>query len=179
MAHHTEVGLVFDASALIDIVDADPTLLTTIARKIAPVLIPLPVLREVSTLTEEDCVALGLTIVVPTLDQLQEAATARGSLSEEDHLCLIVARDLGATCVTSDGALYKACVAVGIDAWRGLRPLIALVARGHLEVRAAIVTVRSIRKTNAYITTAVVHTFAIEIRSAGKKAARKRAETRE
>lgn len=49
--------------------------------------------------------------------------------------------------------------------WRGLRPLIALVARGYLEVRAAIVTVRSIRSSNAYITTAVVHAFAIEIRS--------------
>ncbi len=177
MAHHAEVGLVFDASALIDVVDSDPTLLTLIAREIAPVLIPLPVLREVSTLTEEDCVALGLTIVVPTLEQLEEAATARGSLSEEDHLCLIVARDLGATCVTSDGALYKACVAEGIEVWRGLRPLIALVARGHLEAHAAIVTVRSIRKSNAYITTAVVHAFAIEIRSAGRKAARLKAES--
>lgn len=94
------MGFVFDASALIDIVDSDPTLLTLIAREIAPVLIPFPVLREVSTLTEEHCLGLGLIIVVPTIEQLEEAATARGSLSEEDHLCLIVARDLGATCVT-------------------------------------------------------------------------------
>lgn len=179
MAHPAEVGLVFDASALIDIVDADPTLLTTVAREIGPVLIPIPVLREVSTLTEEDCDALGLTIVVPTLEQLDEAATARGSLSEEDHLCLIVARDLGAICVSSDGALHKACVAEGVDVWRGLRPLIVLVAGGHLEVRAAIVTVRAIRKSNAYITTAVVHAFVIEIRSAGKKAAKRRVGTRE
>jgi predicted nucleic acid-binding protein len=174
MAHPAEVGLVFDASALIDIVDTDPTLLTTVAREIAPVLIPAPVLREVFTLTEEDCNARGLTAIVPTIEQLAEAATTRGSLSEEDHLCLIVARDLGATCVTSDGALYKACVAEGVTVWRGLRPLIALVAVGHLEVRAAIVTVRAIQQSNAYITTAVIRAFVIEIRAAGKKAARLR-----
>ena len=115
MAHLAEVGLVFDASALIDIVDVDPTLLTLVAREIAPVLIPLPVLREVSTLTEEECTALGLTVVEPTIEQLAEAATARGSLSEEDHLCLIVARDMGAICVTSDGALFNACVAERVD----------------------------------------------------------------
>ena len=176
MAHHAEVGLVFDASALIDIVDADPTLLTAVARQSAPIQIPVPVLREVSTLSKARCAQLGLTVIEPAMEQLEEAATARGSLSEEDHLCLIVARDLGATCVTSDGALYKACVAEGIEVWRGLRPLIALVARGHLEAHAAIVTVRSIRKSNAYITTAVVHAFAIEIHSAGKKAARLKAE---
>jgi DNA-binding XRE family transcriptional regulator len=32
VAHHAEVGLVFDARALIDMVDADPALLTMIAR---------------------------------------------------------------------------------------------------------------------------------------------------
>lgn len=175
MAHHAEVGLVFDASALIDIVDSDARLLTTFAREIGPVLIPVPVLREVSTLTEEDCLALGLTVVLPTLEQLGEAATARGSLSEEDHLCLIVARDLGAICATSDGALYNACVAERVDAWRGLQPLITLVVAGHLEVRAAILIVRAIKESNAYITTAVLRAFVVEIRGAGKKGARRRA----
>ena len=174
MAHHAEVGLVFDASALIDIVDADPTLLTAVARQIAPILIPVPVLREVSTLSKAGCAALGLTVIEPTMEQLEEAATARGSLSEEDHLCLIVARDLGATCVTSDGALYNACISERVDVWRGLRPLIALVSGGHLEVRAAILIVRAIKESNAYITTAVLRAFVIEIRSAGKKAGRQR-----
>jgi hypothetical protein len=177
MAHQVEVGLVFDACALIDMVDGAPDLLTMIAREIAPIFIPVPVLREVSTLTEADCVALGLTVVEPTLDQLEEAAKARGRLSEEDHLCLIVARDLGATCVTSDGALYKACVADGVEVWRGLRPIVLLVERGHLEFRSAFVTVRAIRATNDHITTAVVRGFVVEIRSAAKKAARLRTPT--
>lgn len=70
-------------------------------------------------------------------------------------------------------------MAEGVEVWRGLRPLIALVASGHMEVRAAIVTVRAIKKSNAYITTSVVRAFVIEIRTAAKKAAQLRADTRE
>lgn len=166
-------GLVFDASALIDLADADRTLLAMIADALGPVIIPSPILGEVSTLTEEDCESLGLTVLEPSLKQLAEAATARGRLSEEDHLCLIVARDLGATCVTSDGALHDACVSLGIAVWRGLRPLIALVELGRLEPRTAIVTVRAIRASNAYITGAVIRMFVVEIRTAARRARRR------
>lgn len=121
MEPRVQVGLVFDASALIDLVDAQPSLLTLIGQAIAPVIIPTPVLGEVSTLSDADCAALGLTVLEPSLEQLTEAATGRGRLSEEDHLCLIVARDLGATCVTSDGAFYGEYVASGVAVWRGLQ----------------------------------------------------------
>jgi len=167
------VGLVFDASAVIDIADADRALLTLIAERLAPVIIPTPILDEVETLSEADCTVLGLTVVEPSLDQLTEAAVRRGRLSEEDHLCLIVARDSGAICVTSDGALYDECVAAGVEVWRGLRPLIRLVELGHLEARIAIVTVRAIRATNSYITMAVVRAFAVEIRAATRRARRR------
>lgn len=167
------VGLVFDASALIDLVDTDRALLTLIAERLAPVIIPTPILEEVETLSEADCKVLGLTVVEPSLDQLTEAAVRRGRLSEEDHLCLTVARDSGAICVTSDGALYDECDAVGVEAWRGLRPLVRLVELGHLEVRAAMVTVRAIRATNSYITVAVVRAFAVEIRTAARRARRR------
>lgn len=172
MGPSIDVGLVFDASALIDIADADRALLTLIAQAIGPVIVPTPVLGEVSTLTETDCAALGLTVLEPSLEQLTEATIRRGRLSEEDRLCLIVARDLGATCVTSDGALYDACVEGGIGVWRGLRPLIALVDLGVLDARAAIVTVRTIRATNAYIITSVVRAFIVEIRAAAHRARR-------
>jgi hypothetical protein len=165
-------GLVFDASALIDIADADRALLTIIAREIAPVIVPTPILEEVETLSEADCIALGLTVLEPSIEQLTESAVRRGRLSEEDHLCLIVARDLGVICVTSDGALYDECVATGVAVWRGLRPLITLVELGRLDARAAIVTVRTIRATNSYITVSVVRAFAVEIRTAARRARR-------
>jgi hypothetical protein len=167
------VGLVFDASAVIDIADTDRALLTLIAGRLAPVIIPTPILKEVETLGEADCKVLGLTVVEPSLDQLTEAAVRRGRLSEEDHLCLIVARDSGAICVTSDGALYDECLATGVEAWRGLRPLVRLVELGELEVRVAMATVRAIRTTNSYITVAVVRAFAVEIRTAARRSRRR------
>lgn len=172
MGQGVGAGLVFDASALIDIADANRALLTLIAREIGPVIVPTPIVDEVSTLSEADCVSLGLTVLEPSLEQLTEAALRRGRLSEEDHLCLIVARDLGATCVTSDGALHGACVESGVPVWRGLKPLITLVELGVLEAHAAIITVRTIRSTNAYITTAVVRAFIVEIRIARRRATR-------
>lgn len=166
------VALVFDASAIIDIADADRALLTVIAEGIAPVVVPTPILREVETLSEADCVALGLTLLEPSLDQFTEAALHRGRLSLEDHLCLIVARDLRATCVTNDGALYDECVRSRVAVWRGLRPLVRLVELGRLDARAAIATVRTIRATNSYITVSVVRGFSIEIRVAARRARR-------
>lgn len=168
------VGLVFDASALIDIADAEPALLTAIAREIAPVIVLTPILAEVETLSDSDCETLGLTVLEPSLAQLTEASIRRGRLSDEDHLCLVVARDLGATVVTSDGALFEACWASGVDVWRGLRPLIKLVELGRLDARAAIVTVRTIRAVNSYITVSVVRAFVVEIRTAARKARRAR-----
>ena len=97
----------------------------------------------------------------------------RPSVSEEDWLCLIAARDLGATCVTSDGALYRACLERRVDAWRGLRPFVVLVELGVLDARAAIATVRAIRATNAYMTTAVLRAFSVEIRLAARRARRR------
>ncbi|CAN5852825.1 hypothetical protein BH23CHL8_BH23CHL8_10740 [soil metagenome] len=162
-------ALVLDASVLIDLVDTDPRLLGLIAQHIAPVIIPSPILAEVSTLDEAGCAALGAQIVEPTIEQLHDAATAGGTLSEEDWLCLLIARDRGATCVTNDGALYRACVELSVKVWRGLRPLIVLVELDVIDARAAIAAVRAIRATNAYVTLAVVRAFLVEIRAAGRR----------
>jgi rRNA-processing protein FCF1 len=162
-------ALVLDASALIDLVDTDPHLLALIAQHSAPVIIPSPILAEVSTLDEPGCAALGALVVEPTIEQLHEAAVADGTLSEEDWLCLLIARDRGAVCVTNDGALHRACLERGVTVWRGLRPLIMLVELDVIDARAAIGAVRTIRATNAYVTTAVVRAFAVEIRAAGRR----------
>ena len=119
---------------LIDIVDTSPNLLTLISANLAPIVVPSPVLREVMTLDEQDCPAFGITVIEPTVDQLLEAGTSRGALSEEDWLCLIVARDSDAICVTNDGALHRACGDRAVPCCRGLRLLIALVECGALRL---------------------------------------------
>lgn len=159
MAETSPLGLVGDASVLIDLVDANEPVLALIVRHVAPVIIPTPVLAEVETLDEVRCAALGLEVVEPTLDQLREAAIPHPALSFADRVCLIVARDGGYTCWTNDGPLGDACASSGVARMRGLRPLLHLVEDGALPIAAAVGTVEVIQAINPYITQAIVDDF--------------------
>lgn len=152
-------ALVGDASVLIDIADANEAVLGLIAQYMARVIIPTPVLAEIDSLDDLKCAALGLEVVEPTLDQLREAATPHSALSFADKVCLIVARDLGATCWTNDGPLSDECHANGVLWMRGLRPLIGLVEAGALALDVAVGTVDLISVNNPYITTPIVAEF--------------------
>lgn len=144
---------------LIDIADANEAVLALIVQHVAPVIVPTPVLAEIDTLDELKCAALGLEVVEPTLDQLRDAARPHAALSFADKVCLIVARDGGATCWTNDGPLGDECDANGVPRMRGLRPILALVERGLLPLAAAIGTVELIGANNTYITPAIVEEF--------------------
>lgn len=160
MERRPPTGLVGDACALIDILEANESVLTLIAQHVAPVIVPTPVLAEIQQLDELRCTALGLTVVEPTLEQLDEAADQHPALSFADRICLIVARDSGYACLTNDGSLGEECRARGVAQMRGLRPLLELVELGVLSLRAALATVDLIAQANPYITSAVVLEFA-------------------
>jgi rRNA-processing protein FCF1 len=153
------VELVGDANVLIDIADANEAVLALIAQYLGRVLIPTPVLAEVDSLDALKCAALGLDVVEPTLDRLREAANPHPALSFADRVCLIVARDDGATCWTNDGPLSDECRANGVPRMRGLRPLIKLVEAGALALDVAVGTVDLISANNPYITPAIVSDF--------------------
>ena len=153
------IELVGDANVLIDIADANEAILALVAQHLGRVLIPTPVLAEVDRLDELKCAALGLNVVEPTLDQLREAATPHPALSFADKVCLIVARDAGATCWTNDGPLSDECQANKVPRMRGLRPLIELVAAGAVALDVAVGTVDVISANNSYITPAIVSEF--------------------
>ncbi len=152
-------ALVGDASVLIDIADANEAVLALIAQHVARVVIPTPVLAEVDSLDELKCAALGIEVVEPTLEQLREAAAPHPALSFADQVCLIVARDFGATCWTNDGPLSEECEGRGVPRMRGLRPLLALVENGALPLAVAVGTVELIRANNSYITPQIVDEF--------------------
>lgn len=154
--------LVLDASVLIDIADVRLELLSTVRMSLGRTAVPAPVLHEVDQIDRGCCASLGLEVVEPTLGQLAEAAAPLAGLSEEDMICLIIARDSGGICVTSDGALFNTCGRLGIPCWRGLRLLLKLAECGALEVRTAIAVVRDIRAINVYVTPDMVRAFAIE-----------------
>ena len=84
MAATPPTGLVGDACVLIDFADANEPVLGLIARHVARVIVPTPVLAEVGSLDELKCAALGLEVLEPTLDQLREAAVAHPKLSFAD-----------------------------------------------------------------------------------------------
>ena len=153
------LALVGDADVLIDIADANEVVLALIVQHLARVIVSTPVLAEVATLDDVKCAALGLEVLEPTLEQFQEAAVPHPALSFADKVCLIVARDAGATCWTNDGPLGDECEAGGVLRMRGLRPILALVERGTLPHAVALRTVELISANNPYITPAIVDEF--------------------
>lgn len=164
-------AVVFDACALIDLVDQDPGLIRLIGAHIAHVVVPAPVLAQVSTLDRDGAVALSLTIHEPSEAQLEEASRRRARLSFEDALCLVVARDLGLPCVTSDVGLVKACSSI-VECWESWRPLLELVRVGKLEQDVCLAAVREMRDRNAYITTDVFQMFEKRLRSVARRTKR-------
>src|SRR5712691_10948386 len=100
--------LIMDASVLIDLCEADRTLIRIISDHVGQVHVPLPVLREeVEQIDESEYTELGIVPVDPPLQTAIDAAGRRAGLSFHDHLCLLLARDNGWTCVTNDGRLRR------------------------------------------------------------------------
>lgn len=130
-------GLVTDANALIDYASTDVSVLALASRHLGPVIVPSPVLDEVELLELADCQRLGIRVIDPTLEQLLEAGSEGGALSFEDRICLIVARDGGWSCVTSDRRLRGACEAISVPVMWSLESVTELVDVGELSANQA------------------------------------------
>jgi rRNA-processing protein FCF1 len=110
----------------------------------------------------------------PELEMLGAAGKRRPGLSYYDHLCLLVAKQGGWTCVTNDGKLRRECAAEKVPVLWGLEPMIDLVGAGHLTVAEAKKVALAIQKENPlYITSAVIKKFVQRIESAGRVRGRK------
>jgi len=140
--------LLMDANVLIDYAKTDRQVLALAVQVLGPVFVATPVLAEVRQLTEEDARTLGLTLVEPETELLLTAAEVRGRLSFQDHVCLLLARERGWTCVTNDKPLQGACSALGVPWMWGLHLLLRLVEAGTLGTEEAIAKVEAIRASN-------------------------------
>jgi len=156
-------GLVPDANVLIDYAESDREILALIARHVAAIHVPSPVLAEVRRLSFREAVRLGLEIVEPTLVQATEAARGAGSTSFEDRLCLTVARDNGWACLTNDKALRRACGEAEVRCIWGLEAMRILVHAGHLAAKRAQAIAERIAQGNPYITQALLARFRQQI----------------
>ena len=128
----TRVLFILDACVLIDFLEADPGLFQRVARYLGHLIIPSPLLKEVRGADPSFFQQHGVEILDPTIEQLARAASKRGRLSFADHLCLLMAKDDGYTCVTNDRALLNVCKAEGVEVVRGLKLLLDLVGAGGL-----------------------------------------------
>ena len=156
-------GLVPDANVLIDYAEGDKEVLSLIARHIAAMHVPSPVLEEVRKLPAREAARLGVEVIQPTLAQATEAAQATGPTSFKDRLCLVVARDNGWACLTNDKPLRKACQKAGIRCIWGLEAMALLVQAGRLSPKRAWAAAQRIAASSPYITKALLGRFKEQI----------------
>ncbi len=113
---HSSQSIVIDATALIDFLDSDRSIVPLISKHLGKLHVIKPVFEEVNGLHESQCEPLGITIVDLTLDQYKEAGSFVGGLSFEDCTCFVLARHNGWLCITNDKRLRSECCRHGINA---------------------------------------------------------------
>ena len=148
-----------DADVLIDFCDADASVLSILVRALGAICVASPVLAEVDNLDESAAASLGLRVIEPTYAMFAAEATKRGGLSSRDHLCLLMAKAEGWTCVTNDKALRKACGQEGVAVLWGLQMLGLAVEAGVLPGSSAEEVARRISDANPLITASLVEAF--------------------
>ena len=124
--------LILDANILVDYAHCDDSIIALISKHVGTVHVATPVLSEVKEIAEADCTRLGIILVEPDVGQLLTAAQERGRLSMQDHLCLLLAKERGWTCVTNDRPLRRECEAQGVPLIWGVELICKLVEVGGL-----------------------------------------------
>lgn len=162
-----------DANVLIDFLETDRSILTLLARSLAPVYVARAVLDKVNQLSAVECDGLGLIVVEATTEELLEAGEGRPGLAFDDVVCLAMARDNGWCCLTNDKALRCACTAAGVELRWGLEVMLDLVAANGLPPDVAIEVATAIQASNPMITKGVLAEFERKAREAQAGVARK------
>lgn len=164
MAEKSSPGILIDAVALIDYADSEPALLQLLSLHLGQVHVLTPVLAEVNQFDKAACNNFGVIIVEPEFVQTLEAAQKRGSLSFPDHLCLVVAREKGWTCLTNDLRLRRECASEGVGVLWGLEAIARLVECGALAVEQGKSIATRIHELNPrFITDKVLKEFCVRI----------------
>lgn len=166
MGTKTQPFLIVDANILIDYFMCDKTIIKLICTYVGQIHLATPVLSEVKEISESDCLELGIILVEPALEQLILATTERrGPLSFHDHLCLILAKDQGWTCVTNDKPLRKECEGEGVPLIWGIELICNLVEAGGLPNAHAKDIILCIHQNNPrYISETIVRSAFVRLR---------------
>ena len=157
--------LILDACVLIDYVDADPSVIGTVSRHVAPTAVVRPVFDEVDQLDEPQAVELGLSILDVDLDLAARAAEVPSPLSFQDRLCLLLAKEEGYTCVTNDRALRRTCIAESVSVLWGFEMMAEAVSLGAMTADEAVLVAETMHRLNPrYVTVEIVDSFRRKVR---------------
>ena len=149
--------LILDANTLIDFCKCDKTIIKLICTYVGQIHLATPVLSEIKEIDEGACIELGIKLVEPELGQIMLAVEKKGSLSFQDNICLILAKEHGWTCVTNDKPLRRMCKKEGIPLIWGIQLICILVELGGLPVKHARSIILEIHESNPkYITDIIV-----------------------
>ena len=152
--------VICDANILIDYAKANKRIIGLVTKHLYEIWVPLPVWEEVKDLSDNEAEILGLKISEPSLAQTYEAANMHGGgLSDEDHMCFVMARDEKAICATNEKPLRKKCLENDIEVLWGLQIMLQLCESGKLKVDMAAKTGEKIVKMNPRITQKVLDDF--------------------
>ena len=157
-----EPGIISDANVLIDYAKSTPNILKLVSKHVQQLYVATPVLREVAQLEFKDIEKLGIEVVEPKLSQIIEAAQIKQdnpSLSGQDAICFIIARDSRWVCLTNDKLLRTICSSHGISCVWGLEIMLRLVSTETLSAEKAYKIALDIQSQNHYITTKTLQDF--------------------
>lgn len=101
--------LILDVNMLFDLFKCNKNLLPLISSGVGQIHLASSVLDQIKFIRESDCYSLGIHLIEPNAKQLFGAMTRRGTLSFQDHLCLLLAKENGWTCVTNSNSLRREC----------------------------------------------------------------------
>jgi len=133
---------------LIDYAKSAKHVLKLVVEHICDVYVLEEVFNEVDQLTRRDVLKAGMKFCSPTLAQYSEAAERGGALSDQDRLCLALARDNEWSCWTNDNPLRTACKAEDVDVFWGLEIMLYLVRGAALEPGEAVEIALAIQTKN-------------------------------
>ncbi|MGG3561972.1 hypothetical protein ABES03_10240 [Neobacillus rhizosphaerae] len=104
-----ETYLILDVNMLYDLYKSDKALIPLISSSVGQIHLASSGLEQIKFINKSDCYSLGIHIIEPNVKHLFDAMTRRGTLSFQDHLCLILAKENGWTCVTNCNPLRREC----------------------------------------------------------------------
>jgi rRNA-processing protein FCF1 len=141
---------VVDLNTLIDLIEADKSVIRLVGNHLGPIYIPSVVLNQIEKASQVGVRRLGVRKAECTIEHLFDARQPRTGLSFRDRLCLIIARMGNWVLITNDPVLRTACAADQIRSLCALDIVIELVRLLHLPCRKAIRVVRNLHSVNSH-----------------------------